>query len=93
MIPLSDGSQVIADEAYLTKSMMDPAAQLHRGFTAVMPSYQGLLTAPQVGALVEYIRTLQNVPRHDGHEPLPQNSEGVPIVTPLQGDGSTGGKR
>lgn len=83
-IPLEDGKTIVADETYLTSSMMDPAAQLHRGFTAVMPSYQGLLSAPQVGALVEYIRSLQYVPRVDGNVPLPADTgQPVPLVTPL----------
>ena len=33
-VPLSDGTAVIADEAYLTESMMDPLARIHRGFPA-----------------------------------------------------------
>lgn len=83
-IPLEGGTRVIADEAYLTSSMMDPAAQLHRGFPAVMPSYQGLLTAAEVGALVEYIRSLRDVPRRDGDQPLPMPVPGaVPLVHPL----------
>jgi cytochrome c oxidase subunit 2 len=85
-VPLEGDAQIVADEAYLTSSMMDPAAQLHRGFPAVMPSYQGLLTAPQVGALVEYIRSLRDVPRRGGDQPLPMPVPlpgGVPLVHPL----------
>lgn len=82
-IPLATGQEIIADEAYLTSSMMDPAAQLHRGFLPVMPSYQGLLTAPQVGAIVEFIRSLRDRPRVQLAEPLPVGE--APIVTPLPG--------
>jgi cytochrome c oxidase subunit 2 len=57
-IPLADGSSRLADEAYLTESMMDPMAQVRAGFRPVMPSYQGLLSAAETGALVEYIRYL-----------------------------------
>ena len=86
VIPLADGTQVRADDAYLTRSMMDPAAELHRGFLAVMPSYQGLLTAPQLGAIVEYIRVLRDVHRDEGAAPLPVPVPGtVPLVTPLEG--------
>jgi cytochrome c oxidase subunit 2 len=86
-IPLQGGARVVADAQYLTKSMMDPAADLHLGFSAVMPSYQGLLTAPQVGAIVEYIRSLRDVSRHEGSQPLPAAvSPPAPIVTPLPGD-------
>ena len=89
VIPLEKGGSVIADDQYLTASMMDPAAQLHLGFKAVMPSYQGLLTAPEVGAVVEYIRSLRDVPRRDGDMPLPENVEGtVPIVQPLPAAGA-----
>ncbi len=85
-IPLAGGGTQIADEAYLTSSMMDPAAQIHLGFQDVMPSYQGLLTAPQIGAIVEYIRSLRDSPRRVGPEPLPVKTQGVPLVTPLPGE-------
>jgi cytochrome c oxidase subunit 2 len=85
-IQLADGGTVIAEEAYLTSSMMDPAAQVHRGFPPVMPSYQGRLSAAETGALVEYIRALRDVPRHEAGAPLPAQVPGnVPIVTPLPG--------
>jgi cytochrome c oxidase subunit 2 len=91
-IPLQDGTQVIGDDAYLTSSMMDPAGQLHRGFTAVMPSYQGLLSAPEIGAIVEYIHTLRDVTRDRGEAPLPLPVQGnVPLVQPLPGLGSGAG--
>lgn len=83
-IPLEGGTQIIGDAAYLTASMMDPAAQLHRGFPAVMPSYRGLLTAPQIGAIVEYIYSLRDVPGDHGEEPLPVPLPNVvPLVHPL----------
>ncbi len=92
-ILLEGGGRVIADEAYLTSSMMDPAAQLHLGFQPVMPSYQGLLTAAQIGALVEYIRALRDEPRVPGAMPLPEPVPGpVPLVHPLP-DPTRGGPR
>jgi cytochrome c oxidase subunit II len=57
-ITLDDGESVFADEGYLTESMMDPMARVRRGFRPVMPSYQGLLSAAETGALVEYMRYL-----------------------------------
>jgi cytochrome c oxidase subunit 2 len=74
-VVLEGGATVIADEAYLTESMMDPLARLHRGFEPVMPSYQGLLTAGETGALVEYIRSLRDV-RPDALSPMPQLAPG-----------------
>jgi cytochrome c oxidase subunit II len=56
---LASGKTVVADEGYLTKSMMDPAADIVAGFQNVMPTYQGKLTPPEVGAIVEYIKSLR----------------------------------
>jgi cytochrome c oxidase subunit 2 len=58
-IPLQDGSEIVADDAYLTESMMDPLARVRRGFEAVMPTYQGLLNAAETGALVALIHRLE----------------------------------
>jgi cytochrome c oxidase subunit 2 len=57
--PLAGGGTVMADEAYLTESMMDPLAKVVAGYAAVMPSYHGRLSAAQTGALVEYIKSLR----------------------------------
>jgi cytochrome c oxidase subunit 2 len=56
---LQDGRTIVADEAYLTKSMMDPAADIVAGYQNVMPTYQGKLTPPEVAAVVEYIKSLK----------------------------------
>ncbi len=56
---LSTGAVVTADEAYLTRSMMDPAAEIVDGYQNVMPTYQGKLTPPEVAAVVEFIKSLK----------------------------------
>jgi len=61
-IPLSDGTQVIADDAYLTESMMDPTAKLHAGYPPLMPTFLGRLSGPEAAAIVEYIRSLRSTP-------------------------------
>lgn len=61
-VELEDGRSLIADEAYLTESMMDPTAKVERGFPPVMPSYQGVLGPAEAGALVELIRSLALAP-------------------------------
>ena len=55
---LRDGKAVVADEGYLTKSMMDPSADLVAGYQNVMPTFQGKLSPPEVAAIVEYIKSL-----------------------------------
>ncbi|QDE90734.1 cytochrome c oxidase subunit II [Myxococcus xanthus] len=57
--PLASGDSVRADVAYLTESMMDPLAKVVAGYAPVMPSFHGRLSAGEVGALVEYIKSLQ----------------------------------
>ncbi len=42
---LATGKTVVADEAYLTRSMMDPGAEIVAGYQNVMPTYQGKLSA------------------------------------------------
>ena len=53
---------VTADEAYLRESILDPTAKLAPGFEkgeAGMPSYAGVLTPPQIEALILYIKSLK----------------------------------
>ncbi|MBX5480504.1 MAG: cytochrome c oxidase subunit II [Myxococcaceae bacterium] len=55
---LADGRTVIADESYITESMMDPHLKVVAGFQPVMPSFLGQLDAPETAAIVEYIKSL-----------------------------------
>ena len=59
MVPLTNGTSVLADEAYLTESMMDPLAKIHAGYAPIMPSFLGQLSGGDVAAIVEYIRSLR----------------------------------
>ena len=56
--PMADGSTVIADEAYLRQSILDPAAQAVADFPMIMPVYEGVLSDEDVDAIIEYIRSL-----------------------------------
>jgi cytochrome c oxidase subunit 2 len=56
---LSTGEEGTADEGYLTRSMMDPAAQVVAGYQNVMPSFQGRMTPPEVAAVIEYLKSLR----------------------------------
>jgi cytochrome c oxidase subunit 2 len=61
-VRLADGRTVIADDGYLTKSMMEPHADVVEGFQAVMPTYRGVLPEPEVAALVELMESLKDRP-------------------------------
>ncbi len=60
-VALADGTTVTADDAYLTKSILDPNAQVSKGFPPnVMPStYGSLLTPDQVKDIIEFIKTVK----------------------------------
>jgi cytochrome c oxidase subunit 2 len=74
---LANGQTIIADEGYLTESMMEPYAKVVKGFAQVMPSFRGKLTAPEAAALVEFIKTL----RSENLENLPSKE---PVYGPLE---------
>jgi cytochrome c oxidase subunit 2 len=59
-VTLADGRRVVADEAYLTRSMMEPSADVVAGYRDLMPTYQGSLPQPEVAALLELIRSLRS---------------------------------
>ncbi len=55
-VALRDGSTVVADAAYLTESIKDPAAKLTAGFTIAMP--ENRLSDAEVAKIVAYIESL-----------------------------------
>ncbi|MDB4942143.1 MAG: Cytochrome c oxidase polypeptide [Labilithrix sp.] len=63
---LADGRHVLADDAYLTRSMMDPNVDVVDGYAQIMPTYRGTLTAAEAGAVVEYIKSLALTRPGDG---------------------------
>ncbi len=56
-VKLSDGSTVTVDENYVRQSVLEPASQVVSGFQPVMPTFQGLLTDPQIDAIIEFIKS------------------------------------
>jgi cytochrome c oxidase subunit II len=57
-VELTDGTAVIADEAYLTESIKAPQAKIVAGFeTQLMPTYG--FTDEQIADIVAYIKTLR----------------------------------
>ncbi|MCL2448883.1 MAG: cytochrome c oxidase subunit II, partial [Polyangiaceae bacterium] len=62
-VRLNDGRTIVADDAYLTRSMMDPLAEVVAGYSPVMPTYRGVLPQPEVAALLELMKSLENAPR------------------------------
>jgi len=61
-VELASGGTVRADEAYIRESILSPQAKIVKGYEAVMPTFQGLVTEDQVLQLVEYVRSLAPKP-------------------------------
>lgn len=56
-VELADGTVVVADEAYLTRSITDPGAEQVAGYDVAMPEND--LDDAQVAAIVAYLKTLR----------------------------------
>jgi len=57
-VTLQGGSTVIADEAYLRESIVNPQAKVVEGFQPLMPTFQGLASEEQLLQLIAYIKSL-----------------------------------
>jgi cytochrome c oxidase subunit 2 len=67
---LADGSIVVADDAYIRESILQPNAKVVAGYTPVMPTFQGQLTEEQILALTAYIKSMQA-------QPVPATGAGI----------------
>lgn len=57
-VKLVGGQTVIADEAYIRNSILNPAGQIVEGYQPIMPTFKGQVTEEQLVALVAYIKSL-----------------------------------
>ena len=57
-VTLQSGATVVADEAYIRESIMNPQAKIVAGFPPIMPTFQGLVSEEQVLQLIAYIKSL-----------------------------------
>lgn len=55
---LDNGQKVKVDDKFLTEAILNPPAQVRKGFGPSMPSYQGKLSDSDAKAIVEYIKSL-----------------------------------
>jgi cytochrome c oxidase subunit 2 len=50
---------IVVDDEYIRDSILNPNADLVKGYQPLMPSQQGLVTDDEIRALTEYIKSLQ----------------------------------
>ena len=65
---------MVADEAYLRESILNPTAKMVTGFQPVMPTFQGQLSEEQILQLIQYIKSLKarRGPASPGHRGAPR---------------------
>jgi cytochrome c oxidase subunit 2 len=79
-IKLKTGETLVANEEYITESMMDPLAKVVAGYEPVMPTYQGRITPAETAAIIEYIKSLRSERLEPGLRPGPQFKHETPSV-------------
>ena len=57
-VRLSNGQTVMADEAYLRESIVNPQAKIVAGYPTIMPTFQGLISEEGLLQLIAYIKSL-----------------------------------
>jgi cytochrome c oxidase subunit II len=83
-VQLNDGRTIIADDAYLRESILDPNAKVVANFKAdVMPNFKGQVTEENVIQLIAYIKSLS--PQGPASQ---QGSQQPPIVIAPTAPGS-----
>jgi mono/diheme cytochrome c family protein len=61
----ASGEPEIADELYIKESILKPQARIVRGYEhseVSMPTYEGVVTDPQIQSLTWFIKSLDNLP-------------------------------
>ncbi len=61
-VRMTGGEEVVADDAYLTQSMVFPSARVVEGYADVMPRFQGVLSPADVADIIELIHSLRGPP-------------------------------
>jgi len=54
---LADGETVVADEAYLRESILQPQRRIRAGYGASMPSYASVLSESEIDRIVAYLKS------------------------------------
>ncbi len=59
-LQLTNGSQVLVNDAYLRDAILNPSQHVTAGYAPIMPTYQGQVSEDGLIDLVEYIKNLQS---------------------------------
>ncbi len=81
-VRLNDGTTIVADEAYLKRSILDPMAEIVDGYSPQMLPYQGILSDEKIDALIAYYKSLS---------PAPSTATSASPATPTPASAPSGG--
>jgi cytochrome c oxidase subunit 2 len=73
-VELQGGAKVVADDAYLRESIVNPQAKIVAGFQPLMPTFQGLVTEEQLLQLIAYVKSLSAPGQAPSSPTQPQNT-------------------
>ena len=57
-VQLEGGATVVADEAYIRESIVNPSARITANFQPIMPTYQGVVSEDGLLQLIEFVKSL-----------------------------------
>jgi protein SCO1 len=78
-VRLEGDAAAMADDAYLTESILEPDARIVAGYSSLMPSYRDHLSAGQVADLVAYVRSMPSTGPAGAPEPVAQAEKVDPV--------------
>jgi cytochrome c oxidase subunit 2 len=88
-LTLTDGRQILVDDAYLRDAILNPSEHVTAGFAPIMPTYQGQISEDGLIDLVEFIKNMQSNYRVQQTFVTAASGEAAP-TTPPQGTTETG---
>jgi cytochrome c oxidase subunit 2 len=57
-VMLDNGSTVVADDAYIRESIVNPGSKVAAGYKPIMPTYSGIVSEEQLLSLLSYVKSL-----------------------------------
>ncbi len=79
-LTLTNGSEVLVNEAYLRDAILNPSQHVTQGFAPIMPTYQGQISEDGLIDLVEYIKTLKTNYRVQQTQVTSQSNQAAPAT-------------
>ncbi len=65
-VRLEGGQTVVADDAYIRQSILEPSSQIVLGYKPIMPTFQGQVSEEQILEITAYIKSLATTPGAQG---------------------------